>query len=72
MQLPLNENDPALFSTEGENQYFDRKSARLNAREAARHIGALANAPGGKLVHRGRGRRGNGALQVRAWYGCQR
>lgn len=50
MQLPLNENDPGLFSTEGENQYFDRKSARLNAKETARHIGAFANASGGKLV----------------------
>lgn len=50
MQLPLSENDPGLFSAEGENQYFDRKSARLNAKETARHISAFANASGGKLV----------------------
>ena len=50
MQLPLNENDPGLFSAVGENQYFDRKSARLNAKETAKHISAFANASGGKLV----------------------
>lgn len=50
MQLPLNDNDPVLFAEEGESQYFDRKSARLNPKETARHICAFANASGGKLV----------------------
>lgn len=50
MQQPINENNPVLFSTERENQYFDRKSARLNPKETARHICAFANASGGKLV----------------------
>lgn len=36
MQLPLNDNDPVLFAEEGESQYFDRKSARLNPKETAR------------------------------------
>lgn len=39
-----------LFSTLKENQYFDRKSARKDDREIAKHISAFANAAGGKLV----------------------
>lgn len=50
MQQPMRGNDPHRFSTEKENQYFDRKSARLNPKETARHISAFANASGGKLV----------------------
>lgn len=33
-----------------EDQYFDRKSARLKVRDIARHIIALANASGGRLA----------------------
>lgn len=50
MQQPIIRNDPEIFSTEKENLYFDRKSARLNVKETARHICAFANASGGKLV----------------------
>lgn len=50
MQQPITRNDPDLFSKEKENLYFDRKSARLNAKETTRHICAFANASGGKLV----------------------
>ena len=50
MQHPIVRNDPKLFSNERESLYFDRKSARLNAKEVARHICAFANASGGKLV----------------------
>nr|WP_314640327.1 ATP-binding protein [uncultured Olsenella sp.] len=50
MQLPLDNNDPGFFAEADENQYFDRKSARLNPKETARHICAFANASGGKLV----------------------
>lgn len=50
IQHPIVRNDPKLFSNERESLYFDRKSARLNAKEVARHICAFANASGGKLV----------------------
>ena len=50
MQQPVATNDVALFSTSKENQYFDRKSARKDDREIAKHISAFANASGGKLV----------------------
>lgn len=50
MQQPITHNDPKLFSSETENQYFDRKSARKDEREIAKHISAFANASGGKLV----------------------
>jgi ATP-dependent DNA helicase RecG len=50
VQQPIIRNDPEIFSTEKENLYFDRKSARLNAKETARHICAFSNASGGKLV----------------------
>lgn len=36
--------------TEREGQYFDRKSARIDAKEVAKHISAFANASGGTLV----------------------
>lgn len=50
MQQPITHNDPKLFSSETENQYFDRKSAHKDEREIAKHISAFANASGGKLV----------------------
>lgn len=50
MQQPMATNDIGLLSTLGENQYFDRKSARKDDKEIAKHISAFANASGGKLV----------------------
>lgn len=50
MQQPIATNDVNLFSTLGENQYFDRKSARKDDKEIAKHISAFANSAGGKLV----------------------
>ena len=50
MQQPIATNDVVLFSTLKENQYFDRKSARKDDKEIAKHISAFANAAGGKLV----------------------
>ena len=50
MQQPIGQNDPAIFAAAKENQYFDRKSARIKPNDAARHIVAFANAAGGKLV----------------------
>ena len=50
MQHPISQNDPAIFSKIKENQYFDRKSARIKPNDAAKHIVAFANASGGKLV----------------------
>ena len=46
MQQPIGQNDPAVFATAKENQYFDRKSARIKPNDAARHIVAFANAAG--------------------------
>lgn len=50
MQQPIATNDVNLFSTFKENQYFDRKSARKDDKEIAKHISAFANAAGGKIV----------------------
>lgn len=50
MQQPIATNDVNPFSTFKENQYFDRKSARKDDKEIAKHISAFANAAGGKLV----------------------
>lgn len=50
MQQPIATNDVILFSTLRENQYFDRKSARKDDKEIAKHISAFANSAGGKLV----------------------
>lgn len=50
MQHPIATNDVCLFSSLKESQYFDRKSARKDDREIAKHISAFANASGGKLV----------------------
>ena len=50
MQHPIGANDPHVFSTAKENPYFDRKSARKDTNEIAKHIIAFANFAGGKLV----------------------
>lgn len=50
MQHPIIIDNPEFFSTEKESYYFDRKSARKDAKEIARHLSAFANAAGGKLV----------------------
>lgn len=50
MQHPIDANDPHVFSTVKENPYFDRKSARKDTNEIAKHIIAFANFAGGKLV----------------------
>ena len=50
MQQPITMNDVARFSSTKESQYFDRKSARKDDKEVAKHISAFANAAGGKLV----------------------
>lgn len=50
MQQPIATNDANLFSILKENQYFDRKSARKDDKEIAKHISAFANSAGGKLV----------------------
>lgn len=50
MQLPITVDSPEVFSSEKESYYFDRKSARKDAAEIAKHISAFANAVGGKLV----------------------
>lgn len=50
MQQSVVRNDVERFSSEKENQYFDRKSARIKVSDAAKHVIAFANASGGKLV----------------------
>lgn len=50
MQQPIATNDISIFSSIKESQYFDRKSARKDEKEIAKHISAFANAAGGKLV----------------------
>lgn len=50
MQQPIATNDANLFFILKENQYFDRKSARKDDKEIAKHISAFANSAGGKLV----------------------
>lgn len=50
MQLPITVDSPEVFASEKETYYFDRKSARKDAAEIAKHISAFANATGGKLV----------------------
>lgn len=44
------ENDIDAFRRDPEGHYFDRKSARKDADEIAKHVMAFANAAGGKLV----------------------
>lgn len=50
MQQPITVDSPKVFSSEKETYYFDRKSARKDTAEIAKHISAFANAAGGKLV----------------------
>lgn len=50
MQQPIVTNDVVRFTSTKESQYFDRKSARKDDKEIAKHISAFANAAGGKLV----------------------
>ena len=50
MQQPIATNDVVRFSSTKESQYFDRKSARKDDKEIAKHVSAFANAAGGKLV----------------------
>lgn len=44
------DNELERFIKHKENQYFDRKSARIKPRDIIKHIGAFANADGGNLV----------------------
>ena len=50
MDHPYTENDTEAFSRDPEGHYFDRKSARKDTGEIAKHLMAFANAAGGKLV----------------------
>ena len=50
MDHPYTENDIEAFSRDPEGHYFDRKSARKDTSEIAKHLMAFANAAGGKLV----------------------
>lgn len=50
MDHPYTENDIEAFSRDPEGNYFDRKSARKDTGEIAKHLMAFANAAGGKLV----------------------
>ena len=50
MDHPYIENDIEAFCHDPEGHYFDRKSARKDADEIAKHLMAFANAAGGKLV----------------------
>lgn len=50
MDHPYTENDIEAFSHDPEGHYFDRKSARKDTAEIAKHLMAFANAAGGKLV----------------------
>ena len=40
----------SYMTTEHENKYFDRKSARIRVSDLAPHISGFANADGGTLV----------------------
>lgn len=50
MDRRYTENDIEAFAHGPEGHYFDRKSARKDADEIAKHVMAFANAAGGKLV----------------------
>lgn len=50
MDHPYAENDIEAFRRDPEGHYFDRKSARKDTEEIAKHLMAFANAAGGKLV----------------------
>lgn len=50
MDHPCTKNDVAAFACDPEGHRFDRKSARKDADEIAKHVMAFANAAGGRLV----------------------
>ena len=50
MDHPYAENNVEAFTHDPEGHYFDRKSARKDTDEIAKHLMAFANAAGGKLV----------------------
>lgn len=50
MDHPYTENDIEAFCHDPEGHYFDRKSARKDANEIAKHLMAFANAAGGRLI----------------------
>lgn len=50
MDHPYTDNDIEAFSNDREGHCFDRKSARKDTDEIAKHLMAFANAAGGKLV----------------------
>lgn len=50
MDYPYTENDIEAFAHDPEGHYFDRKSARKDTDEIAKHLMAFTNAAGGKLV----------------------
>ena len=54
MNASISKIDPSLtwekLQHSVESQYFDRKSARIQSRDIAHHISAMANASGGVLV----------------------
>ncbi|WP_077598613.1 AlbA family DNA-binding domain-containing protein [Olsenella urininfantis] len=50
MYAPVSQSSIDDLCNAEESQYLDRKSSRLKPRELARHIGAFANASGGKLI----------------------
>ena len=52
MQQPITVDSPEVFSSEKETYYFDRKSARKDTAEIAKHISAFANAAGGQACYR--------------------
>ena len=43
-------NKLSYYCTEKENQFFDRKSAKIKPLDILRHLVAFANAEGGQLV----------------------
>lgn len=43
-------NEVSFYCSEKENQFFDRKSARIKPLDILKHLVAFSNAEGGKLV----------------------
>ena len=46
----LSQEKLAFFCSEPENQYFDRKSARIKPLDILKHLVAFSNAEGGQLI----------------------
>ena len=46
----LKQDQLAFFCSEPENQYFDRKSARIKPLDILKHLVAFSNAEGGQLI----------------------